>query len=429
MFERRISDILYNSSFKGQGIILIGSRQVGKTTLLLELEHKLKAEGLKTIYHNLELPWELSKFSHGVEAYIDNLSTYGIDINKASGKDRLYIFIDEFHYIPQAGNFLKAIFDAFPGIQIIATGSSSPEIQKSLKESLVGRKLINKVYPLDFTEFVYFKSSGQEKLEVIDPHVPHSEVKLQRLVKMFDEFMLWGGMPRCVLENDHEEKRKQLEEIVSSYLQKDIKGLVGIEGVAHFNNLLKLLASQTGNLLNIEELSNTLKTPRSKIEDELFIMENTFVNFRLSPLFLNKRKEVSHAHKTFFYDNGIRNQILNNFAILTERVDTGFITENAIFNELLKNIKISQEFFFWRTLHQTEIDFILYKDGKYVPIEVKSGKMDTIPSAVKSFLEKFPCRAGVVLNRDIWKHEIYKNKTVYFLPLYTACFLPHIFNY
>jgi len=427
MFKRKISDALYHSSHKDQGIILIGSRQVGKTTLVLELDQRLKAEGIKTVYHNLELPGELDKFSHGVEAYIDNLSTQGIDIKQAKGKARFYIFIDEFHYIPQAGHFLKAIFDVFPGIQVIATGSSSPEIQKSLKESLVGRKLVKKVYPLDFNEFIYFKSDGREELEKIDLHRPHSEVKLQRLVKMFDEFLLWGGMPRCVLENGPEERRNQLEEIVGSYLQKDIKGLIGTERVAHFNNLLKLLASQAGNLLNIEEVSNTLKTPRSKIEDELFILENTFVNYKLPPLFSNKRKEVSRAGKTFFYDNGIRHQLLNNFAPLSERVDAGAITENAVFNELLKNIKTSQELYFWRTLHQTEIDLILYKDGNYTPVEVKSGRVRTIPAAVKSFLKKYPCKAGVVLNRDVWKCERYENKQVYFLPLYTAGFLPSIF--
>lgn len=426
MFKRKISDTLYYNSLKGQGIILIGSRQVGKTTLLLELEQRLKTEGIKTLYHNLELPGDLDKFSHGVEAYVDSLPTQGVDIKRAKGKDRLYILIDEFHYIPGAGHFLKAIFDVFPGIQIIATGSSSPEIQKSLKESLVGRKLIKKVYPLDFAEFLYFKSGGQEKLENIDPHKPHSGVKLQRLVKIFDEFMLWGGMPRCVLENNPEERRNQLEEIVGSYLQKDIKGLLGMERIAHFNSLLKLLSSQTGNLLNVEEVSNTLKTPRNKIEDELFILENTFVNYRLPPLFLNKRKEVSHTHKTFFYDNGIRNQILNNFASLTERVDAGSIIENAVFNELLKNIGTSQELYFWRTLHQTEIDFILYKDGTYTPVEVKGARVSTIPPSVKSFLKEYSCRTGIVLNRNVWKCEKYENKEVYFLPLYIAGFLPSI---
>ena len=426
MFKRKISDTLYHGLLKDQGIILIGSRQVGKTTLLLELERRLKSDGIKTSYHNLELPGDMDKFSHGVEAYIDNLHTQGVDIKRAEGKERLYILIDEFHYIPGAGHFLKAIFDVFPGIQVIATGSSSPEIQKSLKESLVGRKLIKKVYPLDFTEFLYFKSSGQETLEEIALHKPHSEVKRQRLVKAFDEFLLWGGMPRCVLENDMEERRTQLEEIVGSYLQKDIKGLLGIERVAHFNNLLKLLASQTGNLLNLEEVSNTLRTPRNRIENELFILENTFVNYKVPPLFSNKRKEVSHAHKTFFYDNGIRNQILNNFAPLTERPDAGAIIENAVFNELLKNIKPSEQLYFWRTLHQTEIDFILHKDGNYIPVEVKKARAGTIPPAVKSFLNEYPSQAGVVLNRDIWKCERYEKKPVYFLPLYTAGFLPSI---
>ncbi len=427
MFERKISRELYDHSLKEQGVILIGSRQVGKTTLLLELEQRLREEGIKTIYYNLELPSDLDKFSYGVEPFIDSLAIQGVDIKRARGKDRLYILIDEFHYIPRAGHFLKAIFDVFTGIQIIATGSSSPEIQKSLKESLVGRKLIKKIYPLDFEEFLYFKSGGEERLEKIDLNKPHLEVKMKELAKIFDEFLLWGGMPRCVLENDIEERRNQLEEIVSSYLQKDIKGLLGIDRIAHFNNLLKLLASQTGNLLNIEEVSNTLKTPRSRIEDELFILENTFVNYRVPPLFSNKRKEVSHAHKTFFYDNGIRNQILNNFSTLIGRVDAGSIIENAIFNELLKNIKTSQELYFWRTLHQTEIDFVLYKDGDYIPVEVKSGRVNAIPPSIKSFLREYPCEAGVVFNRDIWKCEKYENKIVYFLPLYTACFLPSTF--
>ncbi|MBU1809659.1 MAG: AAA family ATPase, partial [Candidatus Omnitrophica bacterium] len=153
--KRKILDYLKNTLKKEPAIILIGTRQVGKTTLIKKMEDDLRKESKSTLYFNLELPSSLELFSAGVEGFLEYLKAQGISLN-SSFSEYIYIFIDEFQYINNAGKFLKALIDNFQQIKIVASGSSSVEIQKSLKESLVGRKRIINKYSLDFLEFLYF---------------------------------------------------------------------------------------------------------------------------------------------------------------------------------------------------------------------------------------------------------------------------------
>ncbi|MFC1484825.1 DUF4143 domain-containing protein [bacterium] len=153
-------------------------------------------------------------------------------------------------------------------------------------------------------------------------------------------------------------------------------------------------------MLNIEEVSNTIHQTRSRIEEELYILEQTFINFLLPPFYTNKRKELIKNKKTFFYDTGIRNQSINDFSDLLFRQDKGRLLETCIFNEFKKNLNVSQNLLFYRTRNGTEIDFIIKKDANIYPVEIKARSTDKIPKAFDSFIKTYNVKKAFVLNQD-----------------------------
>lgn len=424
--KRRILDYLKKILEKEPAIILTGTRQVGKTTLMKKMEQDFKKESKETFYFDLELPSSLDLFSGGVEGFLEYLKAQGIDL-KSNREGYIYIFIDEFQYISNAGKFLKALIDNFSSIKIIASGSSSVEVQKSMKESLVGRKRIINIFPLDFLEFLYFnniKEAGYfEHISINEP----MESPLQHIFeRLFNQFVIWGGMPKVILEPDFEERRALLEEITSSYLQKDIKGLLGSENLMAFNNLMILLAEESSSIISTHSISKNLNLPRKELEKSLFILEHTFVNGLIRPFYKNKRKELSKSKKSIFYDNGIRNYLIKDFSDIKNRMDRGRLIESVVYNEIRKNFKKGMEIYYWRTQHQTEIDFVLRYDQKIIPVEVKAGSVKTVPRSIISFSATYKPRFAIIINKDNWKEIVINGLRVYFLPYFLASFIPSL---
>ncbi|MBU1523283.1 MAG: ATP-binding protein [Candidatus Omnitrophota bacterium] len=422
--KRKILDYLKNTLKKEPAIILIGTRQVGKTTLIKKMEDDLRKESKSTLYFNLELPSSLELFSAGVEGFLEYLKAQGISLN-SSFSEYIYIFIDEFQYINNAGKFLKALIDNFQQIKIVASGSSSVEIQKSLKESLVGRKRIINIYSLDFLEFLYFNQIKEaEYFENIKINQALSPALCSIFAQLFSQFLVWGGMPKVILEQDWQERRVLLEEISSSYLQKDIKGLIGSENLAAFNKLMILLAAESSSIMNLHSLSNILNLSRKELERHFFILDNTFVNYLISPFYANKRKELSKTKKSIFYDNGIGNYLLKNLSDFNNRMDKGRLLESAVYNEMRKNLISGMQIYYWRTQHQTEIDFVLGWDGKMIPLEVKAGPMRKLPHSLASFAHIYNCPFGIVVNNDNWQETVIGGLKVYFIPAFLSSFIP-----
>lgn len=424
-YPRVIFNKVYELSQKDQAVILIGTRQVGKTVLMRMLEKRLQDDGKVVFFFDLELPSNLQVFGNGVDGFIQFLQAKGVEVNK-DVEDYIFVFIDEFHYIENAGSFIKAICDNFPKIHIVASGSSSVEVQKNLKESSVGRKRIIQVFPLTFREFLTFKEKKEGDVLEKDFSVekPILEPLHATFSNLFFEFLIWGGMPRSVIERDTEERRAQLDEIVSSYLQKDIKALVGGENVIRFNELMQVLASETATAVNMHSLSNILRMNIRELEKHLYILKHTFVNYFIAPFYTNKRKELSKMTKSYFYDTGVRNFLINNMSSERIRGDIGRLMETAVYNELNKNLKLGQKIYYWRTIHQTEVDIVLERDNKFIPVEVKSSPCKHIPKAIMSFIEAYPCKSAVIVNSTIWSIEKYKNIPVYFIPPYCTFCIP-----
>jgi uncharacterized protein len=177
-------------------------------------------------------------------------------------------------------------------------------------------------------------------------------------------------MPKVVLTEDITDKKFLLLNYISDYVNKDIRYIGKLDNILKFNQLIKLLATQIGNLLNINELANTLNIKRTEIEFYITLLENSFLIYRIYPYYTNIRSQISKMPKIYFFDSGIRNQILNNFLDLPHRLDNGSLFENFVYLEL-KNSLRKENIYFYRTIHKAEIDFILEKDGLVYPVEVK----------------------------------------------------------
>lgn len=345
--------------------ILLGARQVGKSTLMAKLEVYAKKQGIETISFNLEYPQDLLWFSRSDEEIFKELSS----------KKNIVIFIDEFHYLKNASKLFKGLYDLKKNIKIIASGSSSIEIHKHLKESLAGRRKIFKIFPLCVEEWRESK-------------------------KTFDEFLLYGGLPGLLSISKKDEKVEYLSQMVQAYLMKDIKGLVKEENIRAFNHLLFYLAEHQGNVLPTSNLASEIGVSSKTVENYLEILEHTFIIYSVHSFCQKLSNELKKSRKYYFYDLGIRNSLLKDFSKIEERSDLGAILESVVFNELKFLQTANVELRFWRTKQGDEVDFIWIENRVPVPIEVKSRvENDRIPAGLLKFMKNYPkSKYGYVIN-------------------------------
>lgn len=411
-------------------IAIVGSRQVGKTSLLSLLYEKT-GKKLKT-YFDLEDIQLLGEFN---KLKLDDFPAFLQEKTNLPVNKKVFVFIDEIQYLDNPSNFLKYIFDHYKKIKFIVSGSSTLEIKKKFSDRLTGRKYLYTLYPLSFSEFLNFK---QKRLAIRDEinlrkiiekprKITSSEKKRlewnkQELNNLFEEFVLFGGYPRVVLTKNQEQKIEILKEIQATYIRKDIKDLAEIENIKAYNNLVEVLSSQSTNLLNIDELSNSLIANRKTIERYLFLLENTFIINLLRPFFSNKRKEITKMPKVFLKDTGLRNMLIKNFTPLGTRPDKGALVENFVYMEIKKNLNPMEELYFWRTQTKAEVDFVIKgKQQQLMPVEVKFKKMQTpqVPSGLRSFISAYKPKKAVVITENLLEQKkVDKSTTVYFLPAY-----------
>ncbi|MFH1030366.1 MAG: ATP-binding protein [bacterium] len=402
-------------------IILIGARQVGKTVILKLLQNYVDENNSqdKVLYFDLEKPDTLFNFSD-YKRIVDFLEAQGV-----TKKKKNYVLLDEFQKMPTPTKTLKILHDHYPHIKIIATGSSSLDIFKKLRdETMAGRKRVFNVYPLDFREFLSFNDEKKLSeifsrllLKNIDPETVASD-----FVPAFEKFALFGGYPRISSLDSDEEKKISISEIYESYVNKDIAGILGLEDSIVFNKLVSILATQTGNLFNQTETAKILGLSRFLIEKYLFVLENTFIIKFLSSYHTNKHKEIVKMPKIYFIDTGLRNFSMQNFNFLELRQDAGAVIENAVFLELIKNIPPLCCLHFWRSAQGAEVDFLLIKDNEPMPIEVKyrSFEKPIVPSGLRAFIHRYNPRKAVVLTKDFSEKTKFEKCEVDFLPVYLA---------
>jgi len=401
---------------KKEAIILVGSRQVGKTCLLyLLIQHlveKMKTAPEDIFYLDLERFDNLEMLNAGADSLMDF-------INEQSPKNtKKYVFIDEIQYLDNPSNVLKLLVDHYSErIKIFATGSSALTIKKKFKDSLVGRKITFEVYSLNFREYLVFKKERRlerilAKYDSLSYLKPMSDISHNKILNHYLEYSLFGGYPAIVLLNEYSEKKKYLEDIYTSYIRKDINAVFSLENITGFNRIVKLLALNIGNLINIQEISKEVGLARQTVEKYFSILENTYICRFIQPYFTNKKKEIVKMSKVYFYDTGLRNRIINDFRKIEDRVDAGALIENTVFKNLLKRAETKENIKFWRMKYGVEVDFIIDEE-RVVPIEVKIKETGTVPAGISSFLNNYKTEKAIVINR-ITKEM----KKIRFMPFY-----------
>jgi len=339
--------------------ILIGARQVGKTSLMESFKIK------KTI---LKLDGQLPD-TNNLFADINNVISFlKLKLNE---KIEGLLIIDEFQMINNISKSLKILVDKYKNLKILCSGSSSLDIIQKVEESLAGRVRMIYVYSLSFSENILFKDKNlsdeyQKYDKKTNTAIISSEIK-----QILEEQLIYGGMPRATLTLNPNSKIQILDDIYKTYLLKDVKTYVRNSDSVGFNKLLKLLALQIGNLVNINELSRTSGLSYNKCEDYIYLLEQMFIIKLVEPYETNMRKAIKKMKKIFFLDLGIRNIIIKNFNAPDLRQDMGALFENFVFLELLKHSETYHYINFYRTRDGAEVDFIFDNMMQKTSIEVK----------------------------------------------------------
>jgi hypothetical protein len=389
--------------------MIVGPRQIGKTTLMEELKKDLETGDARTLWLNLDYETDKVFFT----SQTDLLKKLELEFGRNNG----FVFIDEIQRKENAGLFLKGLYDMNLPYKLIVSGSGSLELKEKIHESLTGRKRIFELNPVGFSEFVDYKTNYKYSNRLEDFFSVQKDESLNLLV----EYLNFGGYPRIILEPTLSEKNKLMNEIFRSYLEKDVAYLLKVERVDAFTQLIKLLANQTGRIVNYSEIAKQIGISVPTLKNYLWYAEKTFIIRMISPYFSNKGKEIIKAPVVYFYDTGLRNFSLNLFGNLQQPNQLGFVFQNFIANRLVEKLWFSgQSLHFWRTTDQAEVDFVLNRGSDIMPIEVKYAalKKPEISRSFRNFLEKYKPSEAMIVNLNL-ETEIKVNGTkIKFLPFH-----------
>lgn len=394
---------------KKQISLIIGPRQVGKTTLMTFLKDYLISKNEKSIY--LSLDFETDR------KYFNSQTSLIEKIKLEFGDKKGFVFIDEIQRKENAGLFLKGIYDMDLPYKFIVSGSGSVELKEKVHESLAGRKMTFEIDPISFFEFFNFKTDYKYKNNLED----YFAVEKDKSFSFLTEYLNFGGYPRVILAKTLEEKKRELDEIFRSYIEKDIAMLLRVEKTEAFSSLVKILASQVGGIVNYTEIANTLGISLPTVKNYIDYLEKTYIIKRIFPFFKNTRKEISKSPIVYFIDLGFRNYALGALGNLTRPDDFGFLFQNLLFNTLFNHFKfLSPKINFWRTTDKAEVDFVIDYTEKIVPIEVKYKQFSdvVIQRSLRSFIEKYNPDKALIITKDFSSNIKIGKTAVEFIPFW-----------
>jgi uncharacterized protein len=353
---------------KQKVLMLYGTRRVGKTNILDDIKDLYKEKALYVTGEDLD-----------VQAVFKNrtIKNYKLFIGKYK-----IIIIDEAQYITDIGLCLKLMIDQIKGITIIASGSSSFDLSNATGEPLVGRNYTFRLYPF-----------AQQELKQIE--------NLLDTKGNFEERLIYGNYPEVVYLKTKQEKERYLQEIVNSYLLKDILALENVKDASLLKKLLQLLAFQVGSEVSTNELANSLGISQKTVDRYLDLLTKVFIIFPLTAYSTNQRKEIVKSKKWYFSDNGLRNALIKNYNVLDFRNDMGILWEQYCLNERIKFNQYKKrdvQYYFWRTYDGQEIDFIEIEGDKMEAFECKFSKEKIKTPA--AFAKFYPSATVTVLNKN-----------------------------
>lgn len=352
---------------KGKVLVLYGSRQVGKTSLVNRM-----IPDAPTVF----------KGDGNDIAVSEILQSKNLATIQNAFKGYEIVFIDEAHKIENIGEGLKLLIDHEPEITIIASGSSSFDLSNKLGEPLTGRQNVFILYPVSVLELV-------------------ENIGRMGVIKQLEQFLIFGTFPETITSENNDQRAQYLRNLRNSFLLRDILELENIRNSSKLFDLLRLLAFQIGNEVSVNELSRSLEIAKQTVERYLDLLEKAFIIKKVQAFSQNLRKEITKAHRYYFWDNGVRNAIINNFNMLTYRNDIGMLWENFMFMERIKTqeyLPVYSNTFFWRTYDQKEVDMIEERDGKLYGYEFKWQPKKTKPP--KLWLESYDNAEYTVITKD-----------------------------
>ena len=409
IIKRKIFNEIKAHLNKKEISLIIGPRQVGKTTIMNEIKNYLEKEGKKFIFLSLDYESD-SIFFKSQEELLRK-------IELTLGKEGGFVFIDEIQRKENAGLFLKGIYDRNLPYKFIVSGSGSLELKEKINESLAGRKRDFFMNPVDFEEFVDFKTKYQYEGRLQD----FFEIEKQTTANFLKEYMNFGGYPRVILEETEKEKRNIIDQIFRSCIEKDIIYLLKADRVDAFVLMIKILASQTGQLINYTTLATQTGLSVQSLKKYLWYAEKVFIIRMVQPFFTNKQKEITKSPIVYFTDLGLRNFSLNMFGRVENNEQLGLIFQNFIYNKINKEVSDTlKSVNFWRTKEGAEVDFIIRDGLTLLPIEVKfsSFSKPEIARSLRSFINEYKPKEAKVINISLNSNESVADTKIIFIPYY-----------
>ena len=375
--RRFIFERLKNHVTKKQITLLVGARQTGKTTLLHQLQAEFETEGRRVFFLTLEDPAILELLN----SHPDKLFQV---IPPLDNSQKTIILIDEVQYLTNPSNFLKYLYDQYSDkFKLMVSGSSGFYIDEKFKDSLAGRKRLFTLPTLSFKELLYFKGRGELGEYINKGSLPR--IYLSELNNLWQEYMLFGGYPDVVLENQIEEKQAILDEIASSYVKKDALE-ASVKYPDAYLMIMQILGAQISGLVNINDIGRDMKLDHGTVEAYIRVMRKSFHITLIKPYYRNLPKELRKMSKVYFNDLGLRNHFVRNYSPIALRDDRGALLENYVFRLFLDHFK-EDDIKFWRTQKKQEVDFIIENKIAY---EVKYSKHLFKENKYAYFREKYP---------------------------------------
>ncbi len=352
--ENQISDKVQ----PGKVFILYGARRVGKTSVIEKFLSNSTFKYFSGTGDDIQLRTILSSENKN----LINTSFRGYNI----------VFIDEAQRIPNIGWGLKLLIDANPQLKVIASGSSSFELSNKLVAPLTGRQIVYSLFPMSMMEMA-------------------QNLGAMHIMQNLNNYLIYGTYPEILQLPNYKQKQEYLITLRNAYLFKDILEMENIKNPAKLVDLLKLIAFQIGNEVSLNELANSLGIAKQTVDRYLDLLEKSFIIIKVRGYSSNLRKEVTKTSRYYFWDNGIRNALINNFNDPTTRMDMGMLWENFCFIERIKKQEYQQlnaNNYFWRTYDKQEIDFVEEREGQLYGFEFKwNDKKRT--KAPKAFIETY----------------------------------------
>ena len=371
MIERTLLKVLDKRIDYTKALIIFGPRQTGKTTLVKTLANQMQ---------------QAVEYFNGDDAITKSLwKLENIAALKQSFGSKKIVILDEAQMIEQVGLICKQLIDADLGIQFVITGSSSLTIEDKTQEALTGRKWEYLLYPISAAEMMAYRG-------------------IPTFLQNLQQYLVYGMYPEVVTHMQN--AQEILSNIASSYLYKDVLSLVGLKKPQLLEKILKALALQLGNEVSLNELATVVSADVKTVDSYIYLLEQVFVVFRLGTISRNERNEISTKKKIYFYDNGIRNALLGNFAPIATRQDLGALWENFLITERKKLLQYNGFYgrtYFWRNKQQAEIDYVEEIDGKIYAYEFKWNPLAKVKFPA-TFLENYkPIETKVIHSENFWQ--------------------------